>query len=232
MALSSLEGRVASAKPLAIRCPAPERPADVRTPPSRRCAPAAARLRLPVRALSSLVARQRNRLWCSALPGSGSFVVATRPSRAAAERILTSCGGRVPPRLWFHCRPPPSAGRKESRDMTLPFSLEGRRALITGGSKASGVRSPCCSPRPAPTSLSPPGARRTSSPSPARSPRSGARRWPFPPDMSDRSAVEALVGATTKGLGGLDILVNNAGAAPFRRCSRAPSSRDSRSTSA
>jgi len=32
-----------------------------------------------------------------------------------------------------------------------------------------------------------------------------------PTDMSDRSAVEALVGATTEGLGGLDILVNNVG---------------------
>ena len=99
--------------------------------------------------------------------------------------------------------------------MTLPFSLEGRRALITGGSKGIGRSIALLfAEAGADVALAARGEEELNAVVEEVS-ALGRTALAVPTDMSDRSAVEALVGATTEGLGGLDILVNNAGAAPF-----------------
>jgi NAD(P)-dependent dehydrogenase (short-subunit alcohol dehydrogenase family) len=99
--------------------------------------------------------------------------------------------------------------------MTLPFSLEGRRALITGGSKGIGRSIALLfAEAGADVALAARGEADLNAVAEEVA-ALGRTALAVPTDMSDRAAVESLVGATTEGLGGLDILVNNAGAAPF-----------------
>jgi 2-deoxy-D-gluconate 3-dehydrogenase len=99
--------------------------------------------------------------------------------------------------------------------MTLPFSLEGLVALITGGSKGIG--------RSIALLFAEAGADMALAARGEEDLRSvagevealGRRALAVPTDVSDRTAVEALVAATVDEFGSLDVLVNNAGAAPF-----------------
>jgi 2-deoxy-D-gluconate 3-dehydrogenase len=99
--------------------------------------------------------------------------------------------------------------------MTLPFSLEGRVALITGGSKGIGRSIALLfAEAGADVALAARGEGELNAV--AEEVRVFERRaLAVPTDMSDRAAVEALVAATVDRMGALDILVNNAGAAPF-----------------
>ena len=101
--------------------------------------------------------------------------------------------------------PKPSAG-----PATL-FSLDGRRALVTGASRglgrgmaealaAAGADVVCASSRPG-------GADDTA----AAIARAGRRAWTVAADLADREAVLAMADEATRLSGGLDILVNNAG---------------------
>ena len=99
--------------------------------------------------------------------------------------------------------------------MTLPFSLEGKVALITGGSKGIG-RSIALLFAEAGADVALAARGREELEAAAGEVEGlGRRALAVPTDMSDRAAVQALMAATVDGLGTLDILVNNAGAAPF-----------------
>jgi 2-deoxy-D-gluconate 3-dehydrogenase len=99
--------------------------------------------------------------------------------------------------------------------MTLPFSLEGRKALITGGSKGIGRSIALLfAEAGADVALAARGADDLQAVA-GEVEALGRRALAVPTDVSDRSAVESLVQQTVDGLEGLDVLVNNAGAAPF-----------------
>jgi 2-deoxy-D-gluconate 3-dehydrogenase len=99
--------------------------------------------------------------------------------------------------------------------MTLPFSLEGKAALITGGSKGIGRSIALLfAEAGADVALAARGAEDLEAVT-KEVEALGGRALSVPTDVSDRSAVEALVRQTVDGLGKLDVLVNNAGAAPF-----------------
>jgi 2-deoxy-D-gluconate 3-dehydrogenase len=99
--------------------------------------------------------------------------------------------------------------------MTSPFSLEGRVALITGGSKGIG-RSIALTfaAAGADVAVAARGAEKLEAVA-AEVESRGQRALAVPTDVGDRYAVARLVARTEDELGGLDILVNNAGAAPF-----------------
>ena len=99
----------------------------------------------------------------------------------------------------------PTAGR------AALFSLDGKRALVTGASRglgrgmaealaAAGADVVCASSRPG-------GADDTA----AAIARAGRRAWTVAADLADREAVLAMADEATRLSGGLDILVNNAG---------------------
>ena len=99
--------------------------------------------------------------------------------------------------------------------MTMPFSLEGRVALVTGGSKGIG-RSIALLFAEAGADVAVAARGEEELRAVASEVSSlGRRSLAVPTDMSDHTAVDALVKATVDELGALDILVNNAGAAPF-----------------
>jgi NAD(P)-dependent dehydrogenase (short-subunit alcohol dehydrogenase family) len=99
--------------------------------------------------------------------------------------------------------------------MTSPFSLEGRVALITGGSKGIG-RSIALTfaGAGADVAIAARGTGELEAVA-AEIEGLGRRALAVPTDVSDREAVARLVARTEDELGALDILVNNAGAAPF-----------------
>jgi len=99
--------------------------------------------------------------------------------------------------------------------MASPFSLEGRIALVTGGSKGIG-RSIALLFAEAGADVAV-AARGEDELRAVASEVSdlGRRSLAVPTDMADRAAVDELVRRTVDDLGALDILVNNAGAAPF-----------------
>jgi len=95
--------------------------------------------------------------------------------------------------------------------MTVSFSLEGRRALVTGASRGlgqaiaialaeSGADVACVSSAPG-------GCADTA----AQIRRLGREAWELSADLSDRSAALALAGDAASAMGQIDILVNNAG---------------------
>jgi NAD(P)-dependent dehydrogenase (short-subunit alcohol dehydrogenase family) len=99
--------------------------------------------------------------------------------------------------------------------MTSPFSLEGRVALITGGSKGIG-RSIALTfaGAGADVAIAARGTGELEAVA-AEIEGLGRRALAVPTDVSDREAVARLVARAEDELGALDILVNNAGAAPF-----------------
>ncbi len=99
--------------------------------------------------------------------------------------------------------------------MTSPFLLEGRVALITGGSKGIG-RSIALEFAGAGADVAIAARGVDDLEAVAKEiDAMGGRALAVPTDMADREAVARLVARTEDELGGLDILVNNAGAAPF-----------------
>jgi len=95
--------------------------------------------------------------------------------------------------------------------MTVSFSLEGRRALVTGASRGlgqaiaialaeSGADVACVSSAPG-------GCADTA----GQIRRLGREAWELSADLSDRSAALALAGDAASAMGQIDILVNNAG---------------------
>jgi NAD(P)-dependent dehydrogenase (short-subunit alcohol dehydrogenase family) len=93
--------------------------------------------------------------------------------------------------------------------------LDGKRALITGGSKGIGrAIALAFADGGADVALAargPEALEKTAHDVEER----GRRVTAIPTDVTDPSAVDALVDRATSDLGGLDVLVNNAGAAPF-----------------
>ena len=115
--------------------------------------------------------------------------------------------------------------------MLSEYSLEGKSALITGGGRGIGRRSPWCWPRPAPTSRS------------LLEPWNKLNRLPMkygPRPKLRRCAVrrirfgqaEQAVSQATAALGKIDILVNNAGisygAVPLIPIEKLPEGKDLR----
>jgi 2-deoxy-D-gluconate 3-dehydrogenase len=99
--------------------------------------------------------------------------------------------------------------------MTLPFSLEGRVALITGASKGIGRSIALLfAEAGADVALAARGEEELRAVA-SEVAAFGRKALVVPTDVSDRAAVESLVESTVSGLGALDVLVNNAGAAPF-----------------
>src|SRR3954447_802 len=99
--------------------------------------------------------------------------------------------------------------------MTLPFSMEGRVALVTGGSKGIGRSIALLfAEAGADVAVAARGAEELQVVADEVA-GLGRRSLAVPTDMSDRDAVSSLVEKTVSELGGLDVLVNNAGAAPF-----------------
>ncbi|HJP65564.1 MAG TPA: SDR family NAD(P)-dependent oxidoreductase, partial [Actinomycetota bacterium] len=97
----------------------------------------------------------------------------------------------------------------------LDFSLEGRAAIVTGGSKGIGLAIGLALARAgAQVAL----AARTEEDlarAVAAVEDAGGKAISVVTDVTDESSVENLVLATREAFGGIDILVNNAGAAPF-----------------
>jgi 2-deoxy-D-gluconate 3-dehydrogenase len=99
--------------------------------------------------------------------------------------------------------------------MTLPFSLEGRIALITGASKGIGRSIALLfAEAGADVALAARGEEELRAVA-SEVAAFGRKALVVPTDVADREAVESLVASTVSGLGALDVLVNNAGAAPF-----------------
>jgi NAD(P)-dependent dehydrogenase (short-subunit alcohol dehydrogenase family) len=99
--------------------------------------------------------------------------------------------------------------------MTSPFSLEGRVALITGGSKGIGRAIALeFAGAGADVAIAARGVDELEAVA-KEVDALGRRALAIPTDVADRNAVARLVARTEDELGGLDILVNNAGAAPF-----------------
>jgi NAD(P)-dependent dehydrogenase (short-subunit alcohol dehydrogenase family) len=99
--------------------------------------------------------------------------------------------------------------------MTSPFSLEGRVALITGGSKGIGRAIALeFAGAGADVAIAARGVDELEAVA-KEVDAMGRRALAVPTDVADRDAVARLVARTEDELGGLDILVNNAGAAPF-----------------
>jgi NAD(P)-dependent dehydrogenase (short-subunit alcohol dehydrogenase family) len=99
--------------------------------------------------------------------------------------------------------------------MTSPFSLEGRVALITGGSKGIGRAIALeFAGAGADVAIAARGVDELEAVA-KEVDALGRRALAVPTDVADRDAVARLVARTEDELGGLDILVNNAGAAPF-----------------
>jgi 2-deoxy-D-gluconate 3-dehydrogenase len=99
--------------------------------------------------------------------------------------------------------------------MTPPFSLEGRVALVTGGSKGIGRSIALLfAEAGADVAVAARGEEELRAVA-AEVSAQGRRSLAVPTDMSDRTAVDSLVRTTVDELGALDVLVNNAGAAPF-----------------
>src|SRR5437764_11072950 len=100
-------------------------------------------------------------------------------------------------------------------DSPLDLSLEGKVAVVTGGSKGIGLAIA--------RALGRAGAAVAVA---SRTPEDlekavqdietgGGTALAVPTDVTEETAVEALIATARERLGGLDILVNNAGAAPF-----------------
>ncbi|MFL5797090.1 MAG: SDR family NAD(P)-dependent oxidoreductase [Actinomycetota bacterium] len=99
--------------------------------------------------------------------------------------------------------------------MTSPFSLEGRVALITGGSKGIGrAIALAFAGAGADVAIAARGVDELEAVA-KEVDALDRRALAVPTDVADREAVARLVARTEDELGGLDILVNNAGAAPF-----------------
>jgi len=99
--------------------------------------------------------------------------------------------------------------------MTLPITLEGKSALITGGSKGIGRSIALLfAEAGADVALAARGKEDLEAVA-GEVEALGRKALALPTDVSDRDAVASLVEQAVEGLGKLDVLVNNAGAAPF-----------------
>ena len=97
----------------------------------------------------------------------------------------------------------------------IDFSLKGKAAIVTGGSKGIGrAIAMAFAEAGASVAISARGEedlRQTAKEIEA----AGGRAIPVPADVTDQAGVQALVDRTVAEFGSVDILVNNAGAAPF-----------------
>ncbi len=94
--------------------------------------------------------------------------------------------------------------------MSAPFSLAGRRALVTGGSRGIGAAIAQALAA-AGADVAVHGNSRPAEPTCERVREHGRRALALTGDLADPLVPEALVRATVDGLGGIDLLVNNAG---------------------
>jgi 7-alpha-hydroxysteroid dehydrogenase len=96
------------------------------------------------------------------------------------------------------------------------FRLDGRVAIVTGAGRGIGAAIALAFAEAGADVVCAARGRDAIEAVAAKARDTGRRALAVPCDVTDRAALEALVAATTRELGGVDLLVNNAGGGPFQ----------------